>query len=259
MFSLNITQQFSYGLKSISWTPFGKETQSTSILEAGELRLLVGANGSGKSTLMKALCGLHPLEQGKSYVRDHINDLDFNVSELSLIERSALFCFEEFLPLEQVDLKVENFIALSGEKYFSRPILLDRSKNLNIDLGENSESIFDIIPQDWLERKVSSLSRGQQVLVQLVLALNQNTPILLLDELFAALDLREKWRILKILQKIARERKVSFLITCHDGDIIRSFKEDHSVWLLDRTTQCLVQSSGVKIIEDLERNLSKDD
>lgn len=65
-------------------------------------------------------------------------------------------------------------------------------------------------------RALNALSGGELQKVSIARALVQDTPIMLLDEPTAALDLKNQIRILDMLQNIARTEQLNVLITMHD-------------------------------------------
>ncbi len=70
---------------------------------------------------------------------------------------------------------------------------------------------------DLADRRVSALSGGEHQLVLIARAVAQETPILLLDEPTAHLDLSNKRRILTLLRGLAA-RGQTILFTTHDPD-----------------------------------------
>jgi iron complex transport system ATP-binding protein len=69
-------------------------------------------------------------------------------------------------------------------------------------------------------RLVGQLSGGEQQRVLLARALSQNTPILLLDEPTAHLDLRYQSDLLNLVRELASEHHLSILIALHDLNLV---------------------------------------
>jgi iron complex transport system ATP-binding protein len=75
---------------------------------------------------------------------------------------------------------------------------------------------------------VDELSGGEQQLVLLARALAQDTPILLLDEPTAHLDLHHQSTLLKLVGELAREKELAILMAIHDLNLVAQ----HSEWVI---------------------------
>ena len=69
---------------------------------------------------------------------------------------------------------------------------------------------------DLAERQIGELSGGEQQRVLLARALAQETPVALLDEPTAHLDLRYQSLILNLVRELAQEQKLAVLMVLHD-------------------------------------------
>jgi iron complex transport system ATP-binding protein len=74
--------------------------------------------------------------------------------------------------------------------------------------------------EDLGDRRVNELSGGEQQLVLLARALAQDTPILLLDEPTAHLDLHHQSTLLKLVRELAREKELAILMAIHDLNLV---------------------------------------
>ncbi len=92
-------------------------------------------------------------------------------------------------------------------------------------------------------RKVAALSGGEHQMVLIARAVAQETPILLLDEPTAHLDLSNKRRILLLLRELAREGR-SILLTTHDPEVALAVA-DHC--LLMRSGRVLYQGPPAEV------------
>src|SRR6185312_2888705 len=85
--------------------------------------------------------------------------------------------------------------------------------------------------QDLRHRKINTLSDGESQKVMLARALAQDTPILMLDEPTAHLDLPSRIRLMRLLHRLARELDKGILLSTHELDLALQVADE--VWLLE--------------------------
>jgi putative ABC transport system ATP-binding protein len=173
-------------------------------IEPGEWLNLIGPNGSGKSTLLKLLVGELPIQEGQVEV------LGRNMASLPPHARSSIIFKVHQDPTRGTAPALTVF-----EHFF----IANRSSS-----GRLSKSALRLQLEerllDWrldvkLDQPVSSLSGGQRQLLTLLIARIKGTPILALDEPFAALDPARTRMGLEALEKLQAEGCTIIMIT-HD-------------------------------------------
>jgi iron complex transport system ATP-binding protein len=87
------------------------------------------------------------------------------------------------------------------------------------------------------DRKIHTLSDGQSQKVMLARALAQDTPILMLDEPTAHLDLPSRILLMRLLHQLARETHKAILLSTHELDLALQVADE--VWLLQSGGQLL--------------------
>lgn len=173
----------------------------------GEFVSIMGPSGCGKSTLLYLMGGLDNPSKGQIIIngKDISKLSDKNISKLRRRELGFVF---QFYNLVQ-NLNVEDNILL--------PILLDggKPKNYKKDLDE----ILDII-ELCHKRKVTprELSGGQQQRVAIARALINNPDIILADEPIGNLDSKTGTEIMKLFQRINKERKMTIVNVTHSRE-----------------------------------------
>jgi len=196
---------------------------------------LLGKNGIGKSTLLRTISKVQPSLQGKVQVdsRDvkSYNNMDFS-KKISVV-------LTERIPPS--NLTVYELIAL-GRQMYTNWIGTLRSE----DLAKIEESIKQVKINSITDKKVDELSDGQYQKVMIARALAQDTPIILLDEPTAHLDIINKAEIFKLLKELVKEKKKTILISSHELQLAIQTADD--LWLM--TDRDFI--SGSK--EDLIRN-----
>lgn len=166
-------------------------------LQAGEMVCMLGPNGCGKSTLLRTLAGLQPALSG---------ELGISKDEIALV-------LTERLSLDNTT--VHDVVAmgrypytsfLGGLSAYDESIIHDALVAVGLS-SEMAESLFN------------DHSDGEKQRILIAKAIAQQTPIILLDEPTAHLDLPNRIRILQLLRRLAREQKKTILISTHELDL----------------------------------------
>ena len=197
-------------------------------LQAGEMVCMLGPNGCGKSTLLRTLAGLQPALSGE-YTHSDAKNI-----ALVLTER-----------LSMDNTTVHDVVALGRYPYSS---FLDGLK------PEDEQIIAESLKQVGFDNRESLIensffnahSDGEKQRILIAKALAQQTPIILLDEPTAHLDLPHRILILRLLRQLAHEQGKTILISTHELDL--------ALALSDRI---LLMTPGKGIQLDTAENLKK--
>ena len=158
----------------------------------GTVTAIIGPNGCGKSTLLLAMAGDLPIASGEILI---------NGSDLS-----------KFAALELAKIRS---VVLQQPIYnlaFTVREVMQMARLAGSTLTSENQALSDLDISDLAERKVTELSGGEKQRVAIALALSIDTPILLLDEPFAAQDVESTERVIKLLQKAAKSGKTVILV-----------------------------------------------
>ena len=183
-------------------------------VQSGEVLALIGPNGAGKSTLIRAVSGVIPIAGG------HIHTNGDNFATLSTIQRA------------RVVATVPQAVSLPPAYTVWETVLFGRTPYLGF-LGRPSQKDEDIARQSlsrvsaisFAERRVGELSGGEQQRVLLARALCQTTPILLLDEPTAHLDLQYQVNLLELVSELAHKDNLAVLIALHDLNLAAHYAD----------------------------------
>jgi len=177
----------------------------------GSLCALYGPNGSGKSTLMK--CCLKLLSGYTGDIRISGKDVKtLSVSDLSKIATYISQTRTQTFPFTVFDI-----------------VLMGRNPHIDSNFGPSTkdEKATDAVLknrelENYRDRIFTELSTGEQQLVILARALNQETPLLLFDEPGSALDYHNQLRIWNDLKELTRSGK-TVVVTTHDPNHVLWF------------------------------------
>lgn len=168
-------------------------------LNAGEMVCMLGPNGCGKSTLLRTLAGLQPALSG-----DYTHGGAKNIA-LVLTER-----------LSMDNTTVHDVVALGRYPYSS--FLDGLTKEDEAIIAESLRQVgFEHL--DISNTFFNAHSDGEKQRILIAKALAQQTPIILLDEPTAHLDLPHRILILRLLRTLAHEQGKTILISTHELDL----------------------------------------
>lgn len=173
-------------------------------LKEAEIHALMGENGAGKSTLMKILTGVYSKDSGNIFVDD--KEVTFK-SPKEAEENGILFIYQELNVV--YDLTVEENLFLNKEikgrfGICNSKEMCKRAKEALDFLGGN------ISPKE----KMSSLSVGQQQMIEICKALMADAKVIIMDEPTAALTETETRTLFKVINDL-KKKGVSIIYISH--------------------------------------------
>ncbi len=178
-----------------------------------EVLALIGPNGAGKSTIIRVASGVIP---STGTVRTNGDDF----SSLSPLQRARYLAV------------VPQAISLPPAFTVWETVLMGRTPYLGF-LGHASSHDEEIARQSLnkvnaltlSERRVGELSGGEAQRVLLARALCQSTPILLLDEPTAHLDLQYQVSLLELIRELAHKENLAVLVALHDLNLASHYAD----------------------------------
>jgi len=206
-------------------------------LRQGELVCFMGSNGIGKSTLIRTLAGLQPSLNGEVYISS--SDPNKSTSlKLSVVLTDKV---------SAMNMTVHELIVFGRYPYLDWNIRLHAE---DLQLIERAIKLTNI--QHLISRKLYELSDGQLQMAMIARALAQHTPIILLDEPTAHLDLNNRVEIMNLLRNIARNEGKAILVSTHELDL--ALQTADLIWLAGHDKKIM---TGIP--EDLVLNGSFDE
>ena len=188
-------------------------------VQDGEFLAVIGLSGSGKSTLLRCINRLIEPTSGKIIW----NDIDVTAarsSELRNIRRQIGMVFQQFNLVKRSSVMAN---VLSGRLGYVSPSL----SLVNYFSPADHQRALDNLEQVGLSEKAyvraDSLSGGQQQRVGIARALMQEPKLILADEPVASLDPVLAHSILKYLEELNKQRKITVLCSLHFLDLVHRY------------------------------------
>lgn len=222
-------------------------------LYPGQTLGIVGESGSGKSTLAQALLGLLPCSgtlsiHGQAWQQPSIRNTPANQA----LRRQVQVVFQDPFSSLSPRMTIEEIVGegLLGPQFnLSAAQRRSAVQQVLIEVGL-SEQLFPGL----LGRYPHEFSGGQRQRLAIARALIVQPNILVLDEPTSALDVTIAQQVIGLLQRLQREKDLSYVLITHDVDVIRAMAHDVVV-MKDGS---VVESGSVqRVLEDPQHPYTK--
>ena len=195
----------------------------------GKTVAVVGESGSGKSTLARAITGLLPPSKGRISFNGkdlpaRLQDRDRDtLRRIQMIYQSADTALNPRQTVRDIiGRPLEFYLGLTGAAKDRRIVKLLES----IELSE-----------DFIDRYPGEMSGGQKQRISIARALAAEPEIIICDEVTSALDQIVQEEILKLLMKLQKETKVTYLFITHDIATVRAISDEIVVMYKGKVVQ----------------------
>ena len=177
-------------------------------VKRGELTALVGRNGTGKSTLLRAITGLGERKGGDILLGDK------SIDSLSTAELATMVAFVTTDKVRIANLRCRDVVALGRAPYTN---WIGRMQEQDEEIVMRSMKLVGM--SDYADKTMDRMSDGECQRIMIARALAQQTPIILLDEPTAFLDMPNRYELCTLLQRLAHEEQKCILFSTHELDI----------------------------------------
>ena len=218
---------------------YGTKTILTDInltLHPGKLTCFMGPNGSGKTTLLRTICGFQPPLSGQVL----FNDKDIN--SLSRKKQAAIYSVVLTDRIQSDYMNGRELVATGRLPHTGWLGRLSIEDETAIDKALELTSTGDLADK-WLYQ----LSDGQRQKLMIARALSQETPVIILDEPTAHLDLNNRVNIVTLLRKLAHDHGRTILMATHELDLALQLAD--RLWLAE---------TGKHVLEGIPEDLVLD-
>ncbi len=195
------------------------------IIAPGRTLGVIGESGSGKSTLALAALGLLPFSGKLQAAGQHWSA---QASRNKVIRKTVQVVFQDpfssLSPRMTVEAIVEEGLLVHEpalNQAQRRQRVLKALADVGMGEGEEAGRFAGL-----LQRYPHEFSGGQRQRLAIARALIINPRLLVLDEPTSALDVTIQKQVLALLQRLQRERGLSYLLITHDVDVIRAMAHD---------------------------------
>lgn len=199
-------------------------------IRRGETYGLVGESGCGKSTFANALLGMIKPTDGKViFDGKDINSL--NKKEFKETRRNMQMIFQD--PYSSLNPRFD-LLEIIGE-----PMVI-RGGFSKEEIEERVVELLELVglSREDLHRYPSDFSGGQRQRIGIARAIILNPSFLVCDEPVSALDVSVHAQILNLLDRLQKQRNMTYLFISHNLAVVKSICDHMAVMYLGKVMEC---------------------
>lgn len=197
----------------------------------GETFGLVGESGSGKSTTGKAIIKLNDVTDGQVlYEGVNIQDIKKRKDLLKFNKKIQMIFQDPYASLNP-RLKVMDIVAEGIDIH-----------GLAKDSKDRKKRVYDLLETVGLRKSHANrypheFSGGQRQRIGIARALAVEPEFIIADEPISALDVSIQAQVVNLMQKLQRERNITFLFIAHDLSMVKYISDRIAVMHLGRIVE----------------------
>jgi branched-chain amino acid transport system ATP-binding protein len=195
-------------------------------LAAGSITALIGPNGAGKTTLFNAITGFQRADSGSARLG---GEEILHRPAYAIARRGMVRTFQITRALAAMPVIDNMMLAASGQPGERFRNLILRPGAVRRREGEVRARAGELLEVFDLGRSAGAyagtLSGGQRKLLELARALMAQPRLLLLDEPMAGINPTLGRRLLDHMQRLRRERGMTFLFVEHDMEVVMNHSD----------------------------------
>jgi ABC-type cobalamin/Fe3+-siderophores transport system ATPase subunit len=182
-------------------------------LGPGTVTGIIGPNGSGKTTILRLLDGIVPPLSGQILLGGD--------RPLSGLNRKEIARHIAMVPQNGASYQYQTVFqfAIQGRSPHLSLLAFESLQDENIAL----EALEMTQLMQYRNTRVSRISGGEKQRLLLARALAQQTEILLLDEFTANLDINYQVELMRLVQRITKEKSLATLVVSHEINLLGTF------------------------------------
>ena len=184
-------------------------------IASGEKIGLIGVNGTGKSTLLRAISGVQPVMSGRITIDGR------DVKEYTPARMALTVATVTTERVRVADLRCRDVVALGRAPYTN---WIGRMQQSDAEIVE--QSLATVGMADYADRTMDRMSDGECQRIMIARALAQQTPVILLDEPTAFLDMPNRYELCTLLAELAHGQDKCILFSTHELDIALNLCDD---------------------------------
>jgi iron complex transport system ATP-binding protein len=188
-------------------------------LYPGQFVCLIGPNGAGKSTLLRTLAGLQAPLGG------HLELNEQPMARLSQAQRARLLSIVMTQRPEVGQMRGYELVSLGRHPYSDWLGGLSPHDHRVIQWAIQTVGAEKLAP-----RLLDEVSDGERQKLMVARALAQETPLIIMDEPTAFLDLPRRVELMHLLRQLAHQTAKAILLSTHDLEL--ALRTANSLWLM---------------------------
>jgi oligopeptide/dipeptide ABC transporter ATP-binding protein len=196
----------------------------------GETFGLVGESGCGKSTLIRTILRLLTPTSGEIWFKGE-NIAEWPHKQVKPLHKQMSLVFQN--PHSSLNPRMTVFDTLS--RPFKIHKLTDSIEETTIEIVKLLQTMG--LQAEHMIRFPHELSGGQKQRIAVARALAVEPDIIFLDEPTSALDVSVQTKILKLLEKVKKERQLTYFYISHDINLIRVVSDRIGVMYLGKIVE----------------------
>lgn len=207
----NILEAISVTMRFGGLTALDNVTYS---IKEGEVRGIIGPNGAGKTTLFNVITGELKPTSGKIYFKgEDITDLTPN----AICKKGLSRTFQLTLIFPEMTVYDCVWVGINSRaKYPWNPIVHAESSG---EISKRTKEICQLIGlEEKMDELASSLSYGDQKVLEIAMALSTGPSILLLDEPTQGISPKETDNIIEVIGKLSK--RMTIILIEHSMDVV---------------------------------------
>ena len=181
----------------------------------GETFSLVGESGSGKTTIGRAILRLNPISSGEIYFKGQRISGKISKKMDEEVIRKCQMIFQDPMASLNERAKVEYIISeglLNFHLYKDEEDLAEKVEKALLEVG--------LLPE-FASRFPHEFSGGQRQRIGIARALIMEPEFVVADEPISALDVSIRAQVLNLLNKLKKDKELTYLFISHDLSVVR--------------------------------------
>lgn len=178
-------------------------------VQKGEFFIIIGPNGSGKTTLLKLINGLLPFPSNAG--SGAISLFGHPLSHYPRKLRAQYISWVSQDVPSDIPFCVREVVMMGRFPYMGIWGMENQQDHEQVESAMAFTQITHLA-----HRKLAQLSAGERQRVFIARAICQSTPLMLLDEPTASLDLGHQIRIMDLMEQLKIEKNITIVMVSHD-------------------------------------------